>query len=192
MKKRFILPSLLAAGLFPAQSIALAAVRPDDEADGFSLFDIFQQTRAQVISAHRSHSSHSSHGSHRSSSGGGYSAPRIYTPPATGWPPATTSPSPPSRNYGSTPPSSVLPSPPAVAPKAALDAATAQAAQKFKDVVRVLQLALQTYGYYTGAIDGAVGPDTSAAISKMQADYGLKVTGTVTPEVLNALKITGN
>ena len=79
-----------------------------------------------------------------------------------------------------------------MAPKAAPDAATLQAAQKFKDVVRVLQLALQTYGYYTGAIDGAVGPDTSAAISKMQADYGLKVTGTVTPEVLNALKITGN
>jgi His-Xaa-Ser repeat protein HxsA len=194
MKRRFAITSLIAAGLFPAQSVALAAVRPDDEPEGFSLFDIFQQTRAQVISAHRSHSSHSSHRSHRSSSGGGgYVAPRVYSPPTTTWPPATTSPS---RNMDSTSPSSILPSPSATAPKAAPniapDAATAQAAEKFKDTVRVVQLALQTYGYYTGAVDGFVGPDTSTAISKMQADYGLKVTGTVTPEVLNALKISGN
>lgn len=191
MKKRFAITSLIAAGLFPAQSVALAAVRPDDEPEGFSLFDVFQQTRAQVISAHRSHRSHSSHRSHRSSSGGGgYVAPRVYSPPTTTWPPATTSPS---RNMDSTPPSSILPSPPATAPKALPNATPdAEAAQKFKDTVRIVQLALQAYGYYTGAIDGIVGTDTSTAISKMQADYGLKVTGTVTPEVLNALKISGN
>lgn len=180
MKKRFAIPSLLAAGLFPAHSIALAALRSDGDTDGVSFFDLVQQNRAQVISAHRSHSSHSSH---RSSSGGGYTAPRLYSPPA----PA------PSRNYQSTPPSSVLPSPPAVAPQAAPIAppntAALQAAEKFKDTVKVLQLALQVYGYYTGSIDGVVGPDTRVAISKMQADYGLKVTGTVTPETLNALKI---
>lgn len=191
MKKRFLISSLIAAGLVPAQSlVAFAAIRPDDDVESPSLFDLFQQNRAQVISAHRSHSSHSSHGSHRSSSGGGYSAPRIYTPPRIYSPPATTTP--PSRNYDSTPPSSILPNPSAVAPKAAPAVPDLQAAQKFKDVVRVLQLALQVYGYYTGSIDGVVGPDTSAAISKMQADYGLKVTGTVTPEVLNALKITTN
>jgi His-Xaa-Ser repeat protein HxsA len=182
MKKLFAIPSLIAAGLFPAQSVAVAALRLDEDNKGNSLFDVFKKNHAQVISAHRSHSSHSSHGSHRSSSGGGYggySAPRIYTPP------------PPTRNYDSTPPSSILPSSPSVAPKAApADPAASRLAEKFKDTVRVVQLALQAYGYYTGAIDGVVGPDTSTAISKMQADYGLKVTGTVTPEVLGALKIT--
>lgn len=181
MKKPFLISSLIAAGLIPAQSIALAAIRPDEVSEGTSLFDLFQQHRAQVISAHRSHSSHSSHRSHRSSSGGGYTVPRVYSPPVY---------TPPSRNYDSTPPTSILPSPPAVAPKAGPATSPTEAAEKFKDVVRVVQLALQLYGYYTGPIDGIVGPETSTAISKMQADYGLKVTGTVTPEVLNALKIT--
>ena len=52
-----------------------------------------------------------------------------------------------------------------------------------------MQLALYAYGYYTGQIDGIVGSGTRAALSKMQSDYGLKVTGTVTPEVLDALVI---
>jgi His-Xaa-Ser repeat protein HxsA len=61
--------------------------------------------------------------------------------------------------------------------------------EKFKRIVLQVQAALYVYGYYTGPMNGLVGPETKVALSKLQADYGLKVTGTVTPEVLNALGI---
>jgi peptidoglycan hydrolase-like protein with peptidoglycan-binding domain len=47
-----------------------------------------------------------------------------------------------------------------------------------------------TYGYYDGAIDGIVGPKTRAALLRFQEDFGLKITGTITPEVLDALRVT--
>jgi peptidoglycan hydrolase-like protein with peptidoglycan-binding domain len=40
-------------------------------------------------------------------------------------------------------------------------------------------------------MDGVVQNETRAAISKLQQDYNLKVTGTVTPELLTALQIPG-
>ncbi|GAB2206280.1 hypothetical protein ROS1_30960 [Roseibium sp. ROS1] len=48
------------------------------------------------------------------------------------------------------------------------------------------------YGYYNGAIDGIIGSESKAALSKFQSDYGLRVTGTITPEVLNAFGIVAN
>jgi His-Xaa-Ser repeat protein HxsA len=63
---------------------------------------------------------------------------------------------------------------------------------RFKQIAIQVQTALTIYGYYSGLIDGKIGPDSKAAISKMQADYNLKVTGTITPDVLNALKIVAN
>lgn len=81
-------------------------------------------------------------------------------------------------------PSSILPSPQAVAPKT-----LPGNSNKFQNIVQQVQLALYAYGYYTGQVDGIVGSETRAALSKMQSDYGLKVTGTVTPEVLDALVI---
>ena len=89
-----------------------------------------------------------------------------------------------SRNKTSTPPSSVLPSPPAAATKT-----LPGNSEKFRKIVEEVQFALFAFGYYTGVIDGILGPESKAALSKMQADYGLKVTGTITPEVLDALKI---
>jgi His-Xaa-Ser repeat protein HxsA len=59
----------------------------------------------------------------------------------------------------------------------------------FLDIVKRVQTALYTYGYYTGAIDGIVGTGTKTAISKFQKDWGLNITGTITPEVLDALNI---
>ena len=59
----------------------------------------------------------------------------------------------------------------------------------FRDIVMKVQTGLYVYGYYSGAIDGLVGGQTRTALTKMQSDYGLKVTGTVTPEVLDALRI---
>ncbi|GAA6147745.1 hypothetical protein NBRC116586_08070 [Pseudooceanicola nitratireducens] len=61
--------------------------------------------------------------------------------------------------------------------------------EKFLEIARKVQLALTSYGYYDGAIDGVIGKKSRTALSKFQADYGLKVTGTITPEVLDAFGI---
>ncbi len=61
--------------------------------------------------------------------------------------------------------------------------------KKFEEILKRVQAALYVYGYYTGAVDGRMGPETRTAISKYQKDYKLPVTGTVTPEVLNAFGI---
>ena len=53
-----------------------------------------------------------------------------------------------------------------------------------------LQTCLTLFGYNPGTIDGAVGTETAAAISQFQAQWGLDITGTVTPEVLDACGIT--
>jgi len=52
-----------------------------------------------------------------------------------------------------------------------------------------VQAALQQQGYYKGPVDGVVGPGTRAAIAAYQQDNGLRVTGTVTPALLNNLGI---
>ena len=189
--KRFRIPSLALAG-FMAHDVGRAAVPTDaPDVDELrqsaepSLFDVLRLDHAFTMAQHRSHSSHgshrsssgggghSSHASHRSSTTGGRPAPapRVYSPPAT-------------RNQDSTPPSTVLPSSPATAPKV-LPGDTA----KFKDIVRQVQIGLMTRGYYSGAIDGLVGPETRASLIRFQTDYKLSVTGTVTPEVLDAFGV---
>tara|TARA_R110002074_G_scaffold219781_4_gene390501 strand:- start:1525 stop:1686 length:162 start_codon:yes stop_codon:yes gene_type:complete len=50
-------------------------------------------------------------------------------------------------------------------------------------------MGLKSYGYYTGAIDGIAGKGTRGALRQFQTDFNLKVTGTITPEVLDAFKI---
>ncbi|MBA8906470.1 peptidoglycan hydrolase-like protein with peptidoglycan-binding domain [Aminobacter ciceronei] len=52
-----------------------------------------------------------------------------------------------------------------------------------------MQFAMLAFGYYNGELDGVMGPDMRAGLQRMQADYKLKVTGTITPETLDALKI---
>jgi len=174
MKKRFLIPSLLAAGFSPAEANDVESLTDTTtDAKSTGLFDVFQLTHKYQLAAHRSHSSHSSHGSHgshRSSSGGGYSAPRTTSPSSRG---------------NSTAPSSVLPSSPSRA-----QPTLPGNSEKFRQILMKVQTGLFAYGFYTGNIDGIMGPQTRAALSKMQANYGLPVTGTVTPEVLNALRIT--
>lgn len=63
---------------------------------------------------------------------------------------------------------------------------------KFTQIAIQVQTALTVYGYYSGTIDGKIGPESKVAISKMQSDWGMKVTGTITPELLDALKIIAN
>ena len=55
------------------------------------------------------------------------------------------------------------------------------------DVVADVQGALSRKGYYTGAVDGAMGPRSRAAIRAWQADVGLPVTGTLNTATLRSL-----
>src|SRR4051812_3923715 len=56
---------------------------------------------------------------------------------------------------------------------------------------RALQSELKSQGFYYGEIDGAAGPALSAAIKRYQIRNGLEVTGTATPETLQALNLGG-
>ena len=166
MKRIFLIPSLVAAGLFAGKAAALPAAAPDAGAKKkFSLFELFKLDHKYTLAAHSSHASHGSHASHASHSSGGYYVPPVpaplYVPPAVSQPPT------------------------APAPLLKLPGNSA----KFEAIVQQVQLALYTYGYYTGPITGIVDPHTGAAIARMQTDYGIKITGTITPQVLDALGI---
>lgn len=52
-----------------------------------------------------------------------------------------------------------------------------------------VQMALRAYGYYDGPIDGIVGPQSREALSWLQRDHGLTVTGGITQEVLDVVGI---
>jgi His-Xaa-Ser repeat protein HxsA len=188
MSKNFLIPSLLLAGFSSGEATGGIDVDQLDEAKDrkSSMFDVFRQNHAYTLAQHRSHASHGSHSSHRSSSGGGYTAPRTVTPRAVPSPPVYTVPQT-NRNSNSTPPSSILPSPPAAATRV-LPGNSAT----FQRIAIQVQTALMTYGYYNGAIDGIIGAGSRSALSRFQSDYGLRVTGTITPEVLDAFGISAN
>ncbi|MBW8639997.1 His-Xaa-Ser repeat protein HxsA [Hoeflea sp. WL0058] len=171
MRKRvFAIPSLLAAGFVsPGAQAAIPDGAKSKQFDDPIIDQRLRLNHKYHLAAHRSHSSHRSHGSHRSSSGGGYSVPRTTTPVP---------------QSDSTPPSSILPSTPKAAPKT-LPGNT----PKFRQIVMQVQLALQAFGYYNGTIDGIIGRESKAALASFQRDHGLKVTGTVTAEVLDVFGI---
>lgn len=187
MKKRvFAITSLLAAGFFSTK--ADAAITPETvlkKAPEGTIFDRLRLQHLYTLAGHRSHSSHSSHSSHRSSTGGGYvSTPRYYDPSPTyvqpNYPPAPQ----PAPQLAPAPLLSA-PSPSyAPAPKV-LPGNT----DKFRQIVIQVQTAMSLYGYYDGEVDGRIGPQSRVALAKMQEAFGLKVTGTVTPEVLDKLGI---
>jgi localization factor PodJL len=43
-------------------------------------------------------------------------------------------------------------------------------------------------GYYSGRIDGVMGPETRAAIRSFQSHQGLPVTGQIDSRLINALR----
>ena len=57
------------------------------------------------------------------------------------------------------------------------------------DYVVGLQTDLKTIGLYTGTIDGLYGPDTVAAVEKLQKDAGLPQTGFLDPASQKALAV---
>ncbi len=56
-------------------------------------------------------------------------------------------------------------------------------------VVVNVQVALRDQGYYAGAVDGAMGPQTRAALAAFQADNGLAVTSAVDQPTLQTLGV---
>lgn len=64
---------------------------------------------------------------------------------------------------------------PALTPKPTM---VMQEAERSKDI----QIALKNAGFYTGSIDGKVGPKTKKAIEEFQKAKGLKVDGKVGPK----------
>jgi peptidoglycan hydrolase-like protein with peptidoglycan-binding domain len=56
--------------------------------------------------------------------------------------------------------------------------------------VRRVEIALLAQDYYSGVIDGVVGPSLRSALRRFQKDRGLDVTGTITPKTLDALMIS--
>ena len=172
--RRFLITSLVAAGIAPAPATHAMPASPwplaggPDPDDEDALVQRFAQDHGFTLAQHRSHSSHASHSSHRSGSSG-----RVRTPSTT----------PPAPRVPRTTPSSILPSSPATAPR------EAPSRSQIESVVLQVQIGLVGYGYYEGPLDGVMGPMTREALRRFQADYGLDVTGTITPEVLDAFKI---
>lgn len=59
--------------------------------------------------------------------------------------------------------------------------------QLYKDVMRRIQQSLTERGHYTGAVDGAYGPGTAAALKAFQAASKLKETGL--PDQITLLRL---
>jgi len=53
--------------------------------------------------------------------------------------------------------------------------------------VAAAQQQLARQGYYRGQIDGVVGPETRRAVARYQSSHGLRVTGALTADTLEAL-----
>ena len=167
MKLRFFIPSLVAAGFLPAGQAAAVVTPPHDGAKKLSLFNIFKVQHRYTLAGHSSHSSHASHASHAShrSSTGGYYYPAAPAAPLYAPPPS--------------------PSPPEPAPLIPLPGNSL----KFQQIVIQVQTALHLFGYQI-PITGIVDDETRQALISFQKDWNMKPTGTVTPEVLEALGIS--
>jgi len=57
----------------------------------------------------------------------------------------------------------------------------------YKPAGREIQAALKNAGFYTGSIDGKIGPKTKKAIEAFQSANGLKADGKVGPKTWEAL-----
>jgi Putative peptidoglycan binding domain len=57
-------------------------------------------------------------------------------------------------------------------------------------IIEDVQLALQQQGYYVGAIDGRLGPQTRGALAAFQSDNGLAITSAVDRPTLQTLGLT--
>src|SRR5207244_3626058 len=59
--------------------------------------------------------------------------------------------------------------------------------QSTNSIVAAAQERLAREGYYHGQIDGVAGPETRRAVARYQGNHGLRVTGALTTDTLEAL-----
>lgn len=62
----------------------------------------------------------------------------------------------------------------------------------FDPLTMQVQTSLRAYGYYSGPIDGIIGSMSRDALARFQHDHRMPITGTITPEVLEAAGIVPN
>ncbi len=128
-------------------------------------------------SSHSSHASHYSHYSHGSVDGQNQNYSYEYKDQGLG------------RNLNSTPNESILPRSPAIVDtKKNIKGRS----EEFKILTQRAQLALYAMGYYSGEIDGLMNNETVSSISKYQNKHNLKVTGSLSDELIAYLDIGGD
>lgn len=181
MKKKWNLAALLPGFLGiadNAQGAALQAMTEQGADNALKHIEIapLHVSTPLYIAGHRSHSSHRSHRSHRSSSGG-Y---RTYSPPASS---SASSSSGTSSSSRQSDPLGQPATPSYTAPKD-----TKQPVPDRKALIMRVQVSLKIMGYYTGAVDGIMGPATRAAINDYREAKHLP-SGLIDAQLLNALGV---
>lgn len=210
--KKFLISSLLAAGFF---NIADASSDKNIEIEKTESVDLINNSKGLksiaernvpfTLMAHSSHGSHGSHVSHAShSSSSHYSSSHSshashsshyshysygsvegqmqnysyeYKDQGLG------------RNLNSTPNESILPRSPAIVDTKKNVKGNSK---EFKVLTQRAQLALYAMGYYSGDIDGLMNNETVSSITKYQNKHNLKVTGSLSDELIAYLDIGGD
>ena len=210
--KKFLISSLLAAGFF---NIADASSDKNIEIEKTENVDLINNSKGLksiaernvpfTLMAHSSHGSHGSHISHAShSSSSHYSSSHSshashsshyshysygsvegqmqnysyeYKDQGLG------------RNLNSTPNESILPRSPAIVDTKKNVKGNSK---EFKILTQRAQLALYAMGYYSGDIDGLMNNETVSSITKYQNKHNLKVTGSLSDELIAYLDIGGD
>lgn len=210
--KKFLISSLLAAGFF---NIADASSDKNIEIEKTENVDLINNSKGLksiaernvpfTLMAHSSHGSHGSHISHAShSSSSHYSSSHSshashsshyshysygsvegqmqnysyeYKDQGLG------------RNLNSTPNESILPRSPAIVDTKKNVKGNSK---EFKVLTQRAQLALYAMGYYSGDIDGLMNNETISSITKYQNKHNLKVTGSLSDELIAYLDIGGD
>ena len=210
--KKFLISSLLAAGFF---NIADASSDKNIKVEKVENVDLINNSKGLksiaernipfTLMAHSSHASHGSHVSHMShSSSSHYSSSHSshashsshyshysygsvegqmqnysyeYKDQGLG------------RNLNSTPNESILPRSPAIVDTKKNVKGNSK---EFKILTQRAQLALYAMGYYSGDIDGLMNNETVSSITKYQNKHNLKVTGSLSDELIAYLDIGGD
>ena len=210
--KKFLVSSLLAAGFF---NIVDASTDKNIKLEKLEDIDLINNSKGlkniaernvpftlMAHSSHRSHGSHVSHSSHSSSSHyssshsshashsshySHYSYGSVegqmqnysyeYKDQGLG------------RNLNSTPNESILPRSPAIVDTKKNVKGNSK---EFKVLTQRAQLALYAMGYYSGDIDGLMNNETISSITKYQNKHNLKVTGSLSDELIAYLDIGGD
>ena len=173
---KFFISTLAAAGLVDAPDDVNSRnkIDLDNKTYDNAFFKYFDYDLGYTLAAHGSHASHGSHGSHgshQSHSNTGHSSHGSHS--------SSSQPTVPKAN-NSTPPSSILPQTP-LELKGSMSV--------FQKLTLRVQAVLFAYGYYNGALDGIIGNNTKTAIINYQKNNGLKITGTLSDELIKSLQI---